>query len=86
MTDFVNHKLVETQDASISDEGGKVCDLEITDTGIFLKVKLYCGKSRKRHRIARICLADLLFQVAQKLDRSMQERLRNQLTAILDTK
>lgn len=81
---LVNHKLVERGEGnhSIYDADFRVCDFEVTDTGIFLILKCYSGKEQSKHRLVRICLTDFLVQIRNKLPYEKRELLKTQLYLI----
>ena len=62
MKHYVNHKWIEfvEEDKHIYDSSRqRVCDIERTDTGVFLVLKCYNSKEYIKYRKVRICLTDL---------------------------
>lgn len=86
MSVLVNHKLVERveDNHSIYDADFRVCDYEVTDTGIFLIFKCYNGKKKSKHRFARICLTDFIYQIWCGLSSKQRQLLRMQLQEITE--
>lgn len=82
---LVNHKLVERveDNHSIYDANFRVCDFDVTDTGVFLILKCYSGKEQSKHRLVRICLTDFIHQIWRGLSSKQRHLLRMQLQEII---
>lgn len=88
MREFTNHKLIEINskaDNHVYDGEFRVCDFEVGNTGVFLNLKVYCGKERKKHRDVKICLTDFIFQIWKKLSSEQKRMLMTQIVQMSKT-
>lgn len=78
---FTSHKLidaVENVKGSVVDNGFRVCDFEVENTGIFLYLKIYRSKESKKYREVKICLTDFVFQIIKVLSSEQRRALLEQ--------
>lgn len=81
MRKFTSHKLIEVTDNCVKDGTFRVCDFKIEPAGIFLYLKIYCGKEHNKHRDIKICLTDFIFQIYKKLSVEQRKNLIAQINA-----
>ena len=83
---LVNHKLIEI----VEDDGNHVydgdfraCDFDFEGTGVFLSIKCYNSREKKKYRKVRICLTDFLLQIWKKLSNEQKQAMRPQIEMVL---
>lgn len=80
---LVSNKLIGiTEDESsnqIYDGDFRACDFEVDKTGVFIKIKCYNSREKKKYRCVRICLTDILFQIFRKLDNEQIKEIKEQI-------
>lgn len=78
---FTNHKLIEKSEnieGKVINEGFRVCDFKVENTGIFLYLKIYRSKEPKKYKGVRICLTDFVFQIIEALSSEQKKALLEQ--------
>lgn len=78
---FTNHKLIYSigkVEGKIMNEGFRVCDFKVENTGVFLYMKIYCSKEPKKYKAVKICLTDFAFQILKILSPEQKKELLEQ--------
>lgn len=86
MVNFVNQKLIETteiDDNHIYDGNFRACDF-ISNTGIFLNIKCYNSREKKKFKLVRICLTDFIFQIWKSLSNEQKALLKPQIEGVIN--
>ena len=87
MGNFVNHKLVETtevDDNNIYDGNFRACDFVVENTGVFLSIKCYNSREKKKYKSVRICLTDFIFQIWRRLTNEQKALLKPQIEGVIN--